>query len=1279
MSDSIIGKVGVDVYPNTKNFRKKLQADLEAVERSLNDIKADLDLDADELIRETQAAVKAAERSAGDIKVKVDVDRSEALRQIDMVEKELAKVKFHPKFDEMAAKSVKRDMEDLLLKREDLRIRVGAELDPLAHRRLKRDLGDVEEALHDIEQKTASVNLNLRRQHSILSRSVARIGDMDRGWRNISKSIGEAAGEGSRNNFLNFTGKRVGALALAVGSVGLAVGGMVGAVSKGVDKFRELSDAGASTAKSLAGGLATGVMAATQSLVSLAVALASALLLFGSMAILVPIVTMLAGAVIALAGSIVIGLMAALLPLIPILAALALGLGAAAAAFVPLIDDIKEGKGAFAGAKREIDGLKSSVKALGKEAAPALGRLAETFSKGAKALVESFGPAVTRVFGDLDKKLRSPSMDKFYDQWTDKMPKIFENFGKGLSSLGVALTAFFAPVLGFAEDLSASFKKTMDRFSEWARSAEGQNSIADFLEKARDRGAKLWNIIKDIGTGFWNMMSVGDEKAGNDILSYLERVSAKFEEWSRRPKKLSDFVDVGIDAGTAKASGIPGIERNESSGLEKFMEDVRTFSVSMKTAGEEVGKFFRELNKPENREKANQVADALATIAGSLESIGTAMGKAIDFGSLINSINVGLMSITVSLMLFPLTIINGITTGLQAGLGTIPAAIFGVVSAIALSIINVIANVLGIHSPSLAMIGLMADVGAGILQGLLLIPGLIAGALLSIAMAIINAFVNIPAKVAEKLAPLAGAVGKAIDDAKTRAVERANSLVDGAISIIGGLPSKAGIAAHPLGSVLGGEVDSAKSSTDRSFRGLVASGVGIAGTLPGKVGSAVKSLTPTLNNEVVSAWGSATSSTRRGVTDVNAAANLLLGQLAATFAGVKASMSQVGADIVAGLAGGIRANAQAAANAAAAAAGAAVAAAKLALASRSPSKKFIQIGKDTMLGFKIGVDKNAKAAADAVRVAAQKATRAGAKATKKGVSLKGLADAGRGIAVGLTRGLWLTHSDVRSAIDALSDGIGKMSDGANKDWARASRTALSKQLTHWESLYDQYNDMLQVIRDLRKEKADFASGMVSDILGISGLGDVEGGFSEIIHRMTVAKDMATEFAKHLTTLRKNGLSKDLYEQIAALGPEAGLGAARALAEAGKAGVNQVNALQKDLLKTSSKLGDQSASYLYDSGIEMASAIASGFGAQMKTVEKEMVRVARNLITSINRQLTANGSGVSLHLTSPATTSSKYMLPINPGTQNVLNYYAAPGTTMSDQQQLFKAFKKVGFN
>lgn len=797
----------------------------------------------------------------------------------------------------------------------------------------------------------AAINRGLRKTSLFLDRQSERSSA-------LADSVGRGLGEGSRNDFLNFFGRRMGSLVRTASAPLSALAGILKGVTNGMDVFTKSMSKGLGFATSFGKGAASAFAGITQSIVSLVAGLLAIGISFGLLGAIVPVVTMLAGAVAALAGSITIGLIGALAPLVPLLAAVAFGFGVAATAFIPLIEDIKNGRGHFADAKREVDNLMGSIKDLSRDAAPAIGRLATSFVKAGDALVESFSPAVVRVFSDLDRKLNSPSMDKFYDRWKTQMPRIFENFGKGLNSLSVALIAFFAPVLDLAEDMSKAFKDNMDRFSKWARSAEGQNSIADFFDKAKDRASKLWDILKNVGVAIWNIFDIGDEQAGNDILSYLERVTEKLKDWTKKPTKLSDLVDMGADPGTAKAAGIPGVERNQQSGLEKFMADVKAFSKNMKDAATEVGKFFRELNKPENRERANELGEALSTLSSYL----TELAEAISF---INGIEFTPWNLAGTLPIFSIDwgkigqdfkqkaadIGTGIIDGIISGLTGAPGRILMFIMAIPLLIINTIKAMLGIHSPSRVMVEIMMDVAAGIIQGLLAIPAMILFAILAIPKAIIDGIIN-------GLAGLNGQLTATLVSAFTSANALAVTFVTDMVSTVATLPARAGSAAAGLKTKLEYVAREAKRAVQREVNSMINSSVSSLRTLPGKANAAVAPLAGRMSARGREAMSGLNAAIVAGRGVAAASAGRIPSSISSAVGGMSGLLVGAGQQAVNGLINGINSRLGAARAAAAGLAAVVSSVASLKLRIQSPSRVFMGIGRYVSEGLALGIDRS---------------------------------------------------------------------------------------------------------------------------------------------------------------------------------------------------------------------------------------------------------------------------------------------------------------------------------
>lgn len=80
---SIIGRIGVRVYPDLTGFKQRLRAELKKIEKELDDlpIEVGLELDKNGLKNKVRAAVADAQRAADDINVDVDVDVHEKMRE----------------------------------------------------------------------------------------------------------------------------------------------------------------------------------------------------------------------------------------------------------------------------------------------------------------------------------------------------------------------------------------------------------------------------------------------------------------------------------------------------------------------------------------------------------------------------------------------------------------------------------------------------------------------------------------------------------------------------------------------------------------------------------------------------------------------------------------------------------------------------------------------------------------------------------------------------------------------------------------------------------------------------------------------------------------------------------------------------------------------------------------------------------------------------------------------------------------------------------------------
>ena len=109
------------------------------------------------------------------------------------------------------------------------------------------------------------------------------------------------------------------------------------------------------------------------------------------------------------------------------------------------------------------------------------------------------------------------------------------------------------------------------------------------------------------------------------------------------------------------------------------------------------------------------------------------------------------------------------------------------------------------------------------------------------------------------------------------------------------------------------------------------------------------------------------------------------------------------------------------------------------------------------------------------------------------------------------------------------------------------------------------------------------------------------------------------FANALARLRDLGINDEMYKDLLATGPEA-LPFVQELLAGGKRGVNQINALNKELNKTGKALGKEASSELYQAAVDSARGIVDGLKKQRKAIEEQMDRIADAMVKALKKKL-----------------------------------------------------------
>ncbi|AGK80396.1 Gp43 [Streptomyces microflavus DSM 40593] len=234
---------------------------------------------------------------------------------------------------------------------------------------------------------------------------------------------------------------------------------------------------------------------------------------------------------------------------------------------------------------------------------------------------------------------------------------------------------------------------------------------------------------------------------------------------------------------------------------------------------------------------------------------------------------------------------------------------------------------------------------------------------------------------------------------------------------------------------------------------------------------------------------------------------------------------------------------------------------------------------------------------------------------------------GRWIALGLIDGLLGSAKQIKAAAaraaqmvtEGLQPGkkrstaLGKISAGSKKLLALANREA--KVATQLKAAQKRLTSQIEA-RD--KLAADVRKGVLDsgNITSMDGPATAD----TIINTLSSRVAQAQLFAKQLDALRKKGVRSDLIAQIASAGVEQGAASAAVLAGASKQQIGQINSQQAALVKAAGSAGKTAGDAMYGAGIQAAQGLIRGLQKEQKSIEKQMLTIAKGMQKAIRQAL-----------------------------------------------------------
>jgi phage-related protein len=399
------------------------------------------------------------------------------------------------------------------------------------------------------------------------------------------------------------------------------------------------------------------------------------------------------------------------------------------------------------------------------------------------------------------------------------------------------------------------------------------------------------------------------------------------------------------------------------------------------------------------------------------------------------------------------------------------------------------------------------------------------------------------------------------------------------------LPGRIGAAIAGLYTAVTGWISRTWTAGRAAFNRGVQAVVVFAMGLPGRIGSAIAGLYSAVTGAISRAWNAGRAAFTSGAAAVINFARGIPGRIADNLRAAVSMLTNIGGQIIAGLANGLRAGVGKVMEAARNLAKAIPLPIRKFLGLASPSRLMLQFGQWVAQGLAIGITSKT---ADVIKAASNLA-----KGLLSAVTAKG-----------------------KSRVRGATTGLLALINRENASLVRVGE-ARKKIVDKLAAAEKGYADVLKQSAEYAGKVAESARGFAS-ILSVSSEGarSPEAILRNLRDRLAKVK----EFAATITRLKSLNLNSTALDQIIQAGVDGGGDVARALVAGGQAAVTQANALQVEINAAAIGLGNSAASTMYDAGIKAAAGLVAGLRQQEKAIAAQMARIANLMAAQIRKAL-----------------------------------------------------------
>lgn len=259
-------------------------------------------------------------------------------------------------------------------------------------------------------------------------------------------------------------------------------------------------------------------------------------------------------------------------------------------------------------------------------------------------------------------------------------------------------------------------------------------------------------------------------------------------------------------------------------------------------------------------------------------------------------------------------------------------------------------------------------------------------------------------------------------------------------------------------------------------------------------------------------------------------------------------------------------------------------AAKHVLDSHSPSREFIKIGNDVNNGFAIGLKGNRK-------------------------QINSAFDYLKKLLLELSKSSKASASERAKGSRAYTELTKHLND---------ERTSLGKLADQYDSLTAKIKNAKSALADAKKTRDDYNKTITDQFDQLPTI-STDTTATEYVDDLQKQIEATKEFSNVLQKLRSLGLNDEAYKQLLNAGTNA-LPLAQQLLDGGKASIDQINSLDKQLDIAAAALGKSASTALYQAAVDSAAGLVKGLEAQQANIEKQMDKIADAMVKAIKKKL-----------------------------------------------------------